>query len=108
MAPFMVAHDVTLLELSRQKPTTAQQLMGIKGFGPKKIETYGQGILQTIGSHTGEEVRDPNVWTAKEDSQMVAAFRKGTPLGEAATALGREPAQLWARLSELNRMNSEK
>ena len=107
VAPFMVAHDVTLLELSRQKPTSAQQLMGVKGFGPKKVETYGQGILQAIAAHTGEAVRDPNVWLAEEDAKLVEAFKKGTPLDQAAKNLNREPALLWARLSELHRMNSE-
>jgi len=103
VAPFMVAHDAALLELSRQKPDSAQKLHGIKGFGPKKIETYGNDILQVVAGHTGQAVRDPSVWTHEEDVQLVNLFKQGIALDVAAAALERQPAQLWTRLSELGR-----
>lgn len=48
IAPYMVAHDATLIELARRQPQTIAQLSAVKGFGPKKIEQYGPGILQII------------------------------------------------------------
>lgn len=106
VAPFMVAHDAALLELSRSKPDSMQRLNGVKGFGPKKIESYGGDILRVVAEHTGNTVRDPNVWTSDDDVQLLTLFREGVPLDQAATALERQPAQLWARLSELGRSRS--
>jgi GTPase SAR1 family protein len=54
IAPFMVAHDAALKELARVRPVDAQRLLGVKGFGPKKIEQYGEGIVQLVRSHVGE------------------------------------------------------
>lgn len=106
MAPFMVAHDVTLFELSRAKPDSMQQLMGIKGFGPKKIESYGQGILDVIAGHTGQAVHDPNVWNDDEDAVLVEGFKQGADLDGLAQSLKRDPQQLWSRLSEIHRHNA--
>jgi len=45
VAPFMVAHNVTLEALAARPPLTSQQLMGTKGFGPAKHAAYGEEIL---------------------------------------------------------------
>lgn len=51
VAPFIVAHDIALAELSVRKPKTLQQLSGVKGFGPKKVASYGEDILRVIASY---------------------------------------------------------
>jgi ATP-dependent exoDNAse (exonuclease V) alpha subunit len=51
VAPFIIAHDTTLQELARRKPTTMQKLGATKGFGPKKVASYGADILEVIKSH---------------------------------------------------------
>lgn len=48
IAPYMVFHDTTLLELSRRKPQTEQALLGVKGLGPMKVEKYGQDLLEIL------------------------------------------------------------
>jgi len=101
IAPFMVAHDSTLQELARHKPASRQKLLGIKGFGPKRAETYGDGILQVIAGHTGEAVRDPGVWLAAEDEQLLEQFRSGMPIETVADNLGRTANEVWLRLSAL-------
>jgi hypothetical protein len=55
VAPFIIAHDTTLQELARRKPTTTQKLGATKGFGPKKVASYGADILAVIRDHTGVE-----------------------------------------------------
>jgi ATP-dependent exoDNAse (exonuclease V) alpha subunit len=45
---YIVAHDSVLEDLSRRKPITSQQLLGIKGFGPNKAEKYATDILAII------------------------------------------------------------
>ncbi|MBC7707976.1 AAA family ATPase [Polaromonas sp.] len=45
VAPFMIAHNTTLVALAATPPQTPGQLLGTPGFGPKKAETYGADIL---------------------------------------------------------------
>ena len=52
IAPFIIAHDKTLREISGLKPQTEQELLKVNGFGPKKFEAYGQGVLEVVRQHT--------------------------------------------------------
>ena len=45
VAPFMIAHNTTLVALAATPPHTPGQLIGTPGFGPKKAEAYGTDIL---------------------------------------------------------------
>lgn len=101
VAPFMIIHDATIQELTRIKPVSIQRLLGVKGFGPKKVEQYGEGIIAVIAAHTGVEIVDPNVWSEADDAKLVELFRNGTALDMAATALSRSPQDVWARLQTL-------
>ena len=48
---YIIAHNTVLEALATRPPTTLQGLKGIKGFGPKKSETYGPEILDIIAKH---------------------------------------------------------
>jgi ATP-dependent exoDNAse (exonuclease V) alpha subunit len=48
---FIVAHDTVLTSLAANPPQSMAGLKAAKGFGPKKIETYGDEILHVIMSH---------------------------------------------------------
>lgn len=50
---FMIAHNSTLSGLAVVKPTTTQQLLGLSGFGPKKVQAYGSDIVAIIAQHQG-------------------------------------------------------
>jgi len=45
---YIIAHDKTLAAVAGIKPKTEKELLGIPGFGPKKVETYGQDILDVV------------------------------------------------------------
>ena len=45
---YIVFSDATLLELSKEKPTTQNALLAISGVGLKKAETYGDDFLAAI------------------------------------------------------------
>jgi len=45
MPPFVVLHDRTLRAIAHARPTTPNQLQGIPGMGPTKVEKYGDQIL---------------------------------------------------------------
>jgi superfamily II DNA helicase RecQ len=42
---YVVLHDATLEELAAVRPRTRDELSGIKGFGPVKVERYGDDLL---------------------------------------------------------------
>jgi ATP-dependent DNA helicase PIF1 len=102
VAPFMVAHDSALQELARVKPVSMQKLLGVKGFGPRKVEQYGGGILDVVAAHTGQTVAGgPGQWTAEDDAQLVELFRSGMALSAVGDALGRSSDEVWSRLQQL-------
>jgi ATP-dependent DNA helicase RecQ len=48
---YIIAHKTVLEALASRPPQTVQALRGVKGFGPKKIESYGQEIIDVIAAH---------------------------------------------------------
>ena len=50
---FYVFPDATLKRIAAARPQTLEDLGAVKGVGPRKIEQYGQDVLDTI--HRGEE-----------------------------------------------------
>ena len=55
--PAMVIPKNTLKEISGRYPQNKEQLLDISGFGPVKVEKYGDLILDTVVNH----VKDNNI-----------------------------------------------
>ncbi|WP_433873216.1 DNA helicase RecQ [Saccharopolyspora sp. CA-218241] len=51
-APFMIFHDSTLRQIAAVHPTTLEQLSAVSGVGEHKLESYGQGVLDTLSATT--------------------------------------------------------
>ena len=47
---YVVLHDATLRELAALRPQTMNELEGVKGFGPVKLERYGDDLLAVIAA----------------------------------------------------------
>ncbi len=47
---YVVLHDATLRELAAIRPQTLGELAGVKGFGPVKLERYGDDLLAVLAS----------------------------------------------------------
>ena len=47
---YVVLHDATLRELAALRPRTLDELAGVKGFGPVKLERYGDALLTVLAS----------------------------------------------------------
>jgi ATP-dependent DNA helicase RecQ len=45
---YVVLHDTTLRELAAVRPRTKGELAGVKGFGPVKVERYGDELLEVL------------------------------------------------------------
>ena len=43
---FLILHDKTLTAVARARPGTPNQLLAVNGFGPAKVEKFGEAILQ--------------------------------------------------------------
>lgn len=50
IAPFIVLHDRTLVELAQQQPRDLSTLENISGIGAQKLRRYGQHILEILSS----------------------------------------------------------
>jgi ATP-dependent DNA helicase RecQ len=48
--PYVIFHDSTLRELARVKPRTLDELAGVYGMGARKIESFGEIVLQTLAA----------------------------------------------------------
>lgn len=46
--PYVVAHNSMLVDLALVRPTTAERLERVKGFGPSRVERYGEEVLAVI------------------------------------------------------------
>jgi ATP-dependent DNA helicase RecQ len=47
--PYVIFHDSTLRDLARAKPSTMVDLSRVYGMGARKIESFGEIVLETIG-----------------------------------------------------------
>ncbi len=47
---YVVLHDTTLRELAACLPRTHAELAGVKGFGPAKLERYGDDLLAVLAA----------------------------------------------------------
>ena len=52
---YMIASNKDLDALARARPATLTDLRAIKGFGPKKVENYGEALLQVIAEMFADE-----------------------------------------------------
>ena len=47
---YVVAPNATLTEIARRRPANPDELVEIKGFGPTRVEKYGDEILAVLGA----------------------------------------------------------
>jgi ribonuclease D len=128
--PYLVAHNTLLETLATRPPATPQQLLGLPGFGQRKLEQYGDDILAITRPYatapeegtpnapamdvvkpagapastldmSSSSKRAPGEWTEEDDRRLLQLFYAGTPLNESATILKRDPDAIWSRLTQL-------
>lgn len=127
---FIVAHDRALEALAYQRPVTASQLLAVPGFGPRKLEAYGEDLLKLLQAHAGTETqsttpdgaegssessayaklraetvarypRTGKHWDSSEEAQLQELLQAHTSLAKAAETMQRSPGALWAHLAQL-------
>jgi ATP-dependent DNA helicase RecQ len=45
---YVIFHDATLAELARSAPATVDELRGVPGIGVRKLERFGEALLEAI------------------------------------------------------------
>jgi ATP-dependent DNA helicase RecQ len=53
---YVIFHDATLRQIAEMQPRSLEQLRGISGVGVKKLEAYGEKILNEVARINDEEV----------------------------------------------------
>ena len=49
---YVIFTDATLIAIAEQSPADADSLLDIPGIGPKKLDVYGEALLDLVGAHT--------------------------------------------------------
>ena len=45
---YVVFSDATLMRIAEERPSSPDALLGISGIGPKKLELYGDALLELV------------------------------------------------------------
>ena len=112
---YIIVHDRTLEVLAAHPPATSGQLLATPGFGPKKVETYGEDLLKILVAYAEAPpeqatANEPEAqgWTVDEDARLLELFQEGASLSEVCAMLDRPPADAWSRLTQLLSSNDSK
>jgi ATP-dependent DNA helicase RecQ len=90
-AAFIVMHDTSLDELCRVRPRSFSELRGVSGFGDKKTEMYGQGILDALAEFSqGARAAKQEEEKAKPAEETIRLLAEGRSFEEIAKARGRQ------------------
>ncbi len=112
---YIVAHNSLLKAIASHRPTSAIELLGIKGISDKKFSKYGPELMQILGIKDEEEITsadklsakgrqwryggDDKAWKREDERKLRDMLEKHVPLEEVAEAMGRRPEDLWWHLS---------
>jgi ribonuclease D len=55
---YVVAPNATLVEIARRRPGSLGELVDIKGFGPTRVEKYGDEIFAVLGQADASDLPD--------------------------------------------------
>lgn len=56
--PYIVFHDSHLRSIAARRPVTLDALSKVKGVGPRRLETFGPGVIELVRTHIEGETRD--------------------------------------------------
>jgi ATP-dependent DNA helicase RecQ len=88
---YVVMHDTSLDELCRVRPRSLGELRGVSGFGDKKTELYGQGILDALAEFgRGARVAARVEEKTKPAEETMRLLAEGRTFEEIAKVRGRQ------------------
>ncbi|MDY0892199.1 DNA helicase RecQ [Frigoribacterium sp. CFBP9030] len=72
---YVVFGDATLRGIASTRPTSFDQLATISGVGQKKLDTYGQQVLDVVGGTSPEDAAEAAASAASAGSSRAEALR---------------------------------
>jgi ATP-dependent DNA helicase RecQ len=88
---YVVMHDTSLDELCRVRPHSLGELRGVSGFGDKKTEMYGQGILDALAEFgRGARAAIEEQEKTKPAEETMRLLAEGRTFEEIAKTRGRQ------------------
>jgi ATP-dependent DNA helicase RecQ len=101
---FVVMHDTTLDEVCRVGPTSLAQVRGISGFGERKTERYGPGILEALKRfRAGERAAAAAKEISKPAEETIRLLAEGRTFEEIAQIRGRQLSTIEHMVADLVR-----
>jgi ATP-dependent DNA helicase RecQ len=64
--PYVIFHDATLREMTRQLPTTLAQLASVPGVGQAKLARYGESFTALIREYLGQDITRAADWAGEQ------------------------------------------
>jgi ATP-dependent DNA helicase RecQ len=56
LPPYRILQNAVLKQIAVTCPATAEELLAIRGMGPRKLEQYGAALLELVASHQAESL----------------------------------------------------
>jgi ATP-dependent DNA helicase RecQ len=99
---YIVMHDTALAELCRVQPRTLSQLLNVPGFGERKLELYGDQILDAMEQfHRGARAVEAREQKSKPAEETVRLLAEGRTFAEIARIRGREISTVIGMVADL-------
>jgi ATP-dependent DNA helicase RecQ len=99
---FVIMYDTTLDEVCRVQPTSLAQVRSISGFGERKTERYGPGILEAIKRfQAGARAAALPKKTSKPAIETIRLLAKGHTFEEIARIRGRQLSTIVQMVAEM-------
>ncbi|MFD5655971.1 DNA helicase RecQ [Streptomyces hirsutus] len=89
---YVIFHDATLREIATVWPGSVAELGGISGVGEKKLATYGEGVLEVLGSLGGPQGGSPAGSPAGSLAGSLAGAQGSGPAEGSGAGAGQDPA----------------
>jgi ATP-dependent DNA helicase RecQ len=99
---YIVMLDTTLTELCRVQPRTLRELLQIPGIGERKLELYGEQILDALEQfRKGVRAVETHEQKSKPAEETIRLLSEGRTFAEIAQIRGRQIATVVAMVADL-------
>jgi ATP-dependent DNA helicase RecQ len=99
---YVVMHDTSLDELCRIRPASRTELLHVPGFGERKVELYGDEILEAFRRfREGERAAEHKEKKIKPRDETIALLAEGRTFAEIAEIRGRQLGTVVALVADL-------
>lgn len=100
LAPFMVFHDATLMEMVQNRPQSLEQMLLVSGVGASKLEHYGEAFLAAIAECEADENAQSYDALSATQHETLALCKAGMSVSMIASQRDMSESTVYSHLSE--------